>query len=322
MPTKQGTTKIYADTTIDMLKAVRQTRLKMDQNAAPLLVHCSAGVGRTGTFIVIDQVITALEQGNNKIDIVDLIRSIREDRMALVQHTIQYKFAYQACLLFASRFSKAKGAEVFSAHAHANHPSPARPRAATVTVGFDYADPAELLAQSLQRQRAMTTGFDYADPIQTLRQDGEHADTRRGRLAAAARRAASAEVQPVPSRTFRLGRFDHLFRPSVVADGLNPSTEPAATSVSRGTNPFDEPAAETAEVQPVPARTFRPEEGVIVPAPSAATNPFVEALSVVADGPNPCTEPAATSVSRGTNPFDEAAAENTFAIEHHQHVTV
>ena len=117
MPTKQGTTKIYADTTIDMLKAVRQTRLKMDQNAAPLLVHCSAGVGRTGTFIVIDQVITALEQGNNKIDIVDLIRSIREDRMALVQHTIQYKFAYQACLLFASRFSKAKGAEVFAGEA-------------------------------------------------------------------------------------------------------------------------------------------------------------------------------------------------------------
>lgn len=109
VPTKKGTTTIYPDTTIDMLQEVRRTRAKMDSNAAPLLVHCSAGVGRTGTFIIIDQVITALEQGHNKIDIVDLIGTIREDRMALVQHTIQYKFAYQACLLFAARFSKPGG---------------------------------------------------------------------------------------------------------------------------------------------------------------------------------------------------------------------
>jgi len=53
-----------------MLTQVRKTRALMDQSKAPLLVHCSAGVGRTGTFIVIDQVITALEQDNNKIDIV------------------------------------------------------------------------------------------------------------------------------------------------------------------------------------------------------------------------------------------------------------
>ena len=84
-----------------MLKEVRKTRAAMDQNAAPLLVHCSAGVGRTGTFIVIDQVITALEQGSSNVDIVDLIGIIREDRMNLVQHTIQYKFAYQACCFFA-----------------------------------------------------------------------------------------------------------------------------------------------------------------------------------------------------------------------------
>lgn len=93
-----------------MLKEVRKTRVAMDQNAAPLLVHCSAGVGRTGTFIVIDQVITALEQGQpGSVDIVDLIGTIREDRMALVQHTIQYKFAYQACCLFA----QTEGIEVF-----------------------------------------------------------------------------------------------------------------------------------------------------------------------------------------------------------------
>lgn len=111
VPRKESTLEIYPDTTIDMLQEVRRTRTEMDSNNAPLLVHCSAGVGRTGTFIVIDQVITALEQGHSRIDIVELIDRIREDRMALVQHTIQYEFAYNACLLFATRFFKAKGAK-------------------------------------------------------------------------------------------------------------------------------------------------------------------------------------------------------------------
>jgi hypothetical protein len=43
---------------------------------------------------------------------VDLIDLIREDRMALVQHTIQYKFAYQACLYFAAAWAKKKGQDI------------------------------------------------------------------------------------------------------------------------------------------------------------------------------------------------------------------
>jgi hypothetical protein len=43
---------------------------------------------------------------------VDLIDLIREDRMALVQHTIQYKFAYQACLYFAASWAKKKGKDI------------------------------------------------------------------------------------------------------------------------------------------------------------------------------------------------------------------
>lgn len=112
VPTKESTLEIYPDTTIDMLQEVRKTRTKMDANYAPLLVHCSAGVGRTGTFIVIDQVITALEQGHSRIDIVELIDRIREDRMALVQHTIQYEFAYNACLFFATRLFNTKGSSI------------------------------------------------------------------------------------------------------------------------------------------------------------------------------------------------------------------
>ena len=80
----------------------------------PLLVHCSAGVGRTGTFIVIDHVMDAIKQGN-KVDLVELIHHIREDRMTMVQHTVQYKFAYQACINYAqSHISTEDGGEIYA----------------------------------------------------------------------------------------------------------------------------------------------------------------------------------------------------------------
>ena len=73
---------------------------------------CDPFYSRTGTFIIIDQVITALSMNDNKIDINGLVEEIREDRMALVQHTIQYKFAYQACVFYATKSQKGK--EIFA----------------------------------------------------------------------------------------------------------------------------------------------------------------------------------------------------------------
>ena len=58
-----------------------------------------------------------------------------------------------------------------SARAYASHHPPARPRAATATVGFDYANPPQLRSQNPQRQRAMSTGFDYANPPQLRSQN-------------------------------------------------------------------------------------------------------------------------------------------------------
>jgi hypothetical protein len=41
---------------------------------------------------VIDHVMDAIEI-SKRVDLIEIIRQIREDRMALVQHTVQYKFA-------------------------------------------------------------------------------------------------------------------------------------------------------------------------------------------------------------------------------------
>lgn len=48
------------------------------------------------------QVITGIAGGQD-VDLNDLIQAAREDRMCLVQHTSQYKFAHEACVNFAKR---------------------------------------------------------------------------------------------------------------------------------------------------------------------------------------------------------------------------
>jgi protein tyrosine phosphatase len=55
--------KPFTKNVVKMLSAVRLYRRQADQCRAPLLVHCSAGVGRTGCFIVIDQAFRYLEKG-------------------------------------------------------------------------------------------------------------------------------------------------------------------------------------------------------------------------------------------------------------------
>jgi protein tyrosine phosphatase len=63
----------------------------------PILVHCSAGVGRTGTFIAID---LALEQAKkeNVVDIAGIVNRLRQQRMKMVQTLDQYVFIHDAVL--------------------------------------------------------------------------------------------------------------------------------------------------------------------------------------------------------------------------------
>jgi len=64
----------------------------------PIVVHCSAGIGRTGTFIVIDMIIDQIkEKGLNcEIDIQQTIHEVRKQRSGMVQTEAQYKFVYLA----------------------------------------------------------------------------------------------------------------------------------------------------------------------------------------------------------------------------------
>jgi protein tyrosine phosphatase len=67
---------------------------------SPVIVHCSAGVGRTGTFITMyflyKEIMGQIKENKNEIifNIVNLVRKMKEMRLHMVQVFAQYKFIY------------------------------------------------------------------------------------------------------------------------------------------------------------------------------------------------------------------------------------
>nr|CAH7757685.1 unnamed protein product [Callosobruchus chinensis] len=79
----------------------RQETIQQEAPLQPpgaILVHCSAGIGRTGTFIVIDMILDQLKRHglNCEIDIQRTIQMVRSQRSGMVQTEAQYKFVYLA----------------------------------------------------------------------------------------------------------------------------------------------------------------------------------------------------------------------------------
>ncbi|XP_050011667.1 tyrosine-protein phosphatase non-receptor type 13 isoform X3 [Alexandromys fortis] len=65
--------------------------------SGPVITHCSAGIGRSGTLICIDVVLGLISQ-DLEFDISDLVRCMRLQRHGMVQTEGQYVFCYQVIL--------------------------------------------------------------------------------------------------------------------------------------------------------------------------------------------------------------------------------
>ncbi|XP_068578957.1 receptor-type tyrosine-protein phosphatase eta-like [Cebidichthys violaceus] len=86
--------------TTELLISFRHlVREHMDQYSrhSPTVVHCSAGVGRTGTFIAIDRLIFQIER-ENIVDVYGIVHDLRMHRPLMVQTEDQYVFLNQCAL--------------------------------------------------------------------------------------------------------------------------------------------------------------------------------------------------------------------------------
>eukprot|EP00039_Didymoeca_costata_P018750 m.334792 g.334792 ORF g.334792 m.334792 type:complete len:703 (+) comp17440_c1_seq1:161-2269(+) len=83
-------------TTQELLGFRNAVRTCSPDKSKPLLVHCSAGVGRTGTYIAIDRLVEqALDMGG-ELNIDAIVTDMRMARNFMVQTEIQYMFIYRA----------------------------------------------------------------------------------------------------------------------------------------------------------------------------------------------------------------------------------
>ncbi|XP_036205465.1 tyrosine-protein phosphatase non-receptor type 9 isoform X3 [Myotis myotis] len=97
---------------IDFLRAVRsQQRLAVSSMGThskgqgpepPIVVHCSAGIGRTGTFCSLDICLAQLEELGT-LNVFQTVSRMRTQRAFSIQTPEQYYFCYKAILEFAER---------------------------------------------------------------------------------------------------------------------------------------------------------------------------------------------------------------------------
>uniref|UniRef100_A0A1A7W8W8 Receptor-type tyrosine-protein phosphatase C n=2 Tax=Iconisemion striatum TaxID=60296 RepID=A0A1A7W8W8_9TELE len=80
-----------------LLKLRRRVNSFKNFFSGPIVVHCSAGVGRTGTYIGIDAMMEGLE-AEGRVDIYGYVVSLRRKRCLMVQVEAQYILIHQALL--------------------------------------------------------------------------------------------------------------------------------------------------------------------------------------------------------------------------------
>ncbi|XP_043554889.1 receptor-type tyrosine-protein phosphatase S-like isoform X21 [Chiloscyllium plagiosum] len=80
-----------------ILAFLRRVKACNPPDAGPMVVHCSAGVGRTGCFIVIDAMLERIKH-EKTVDIYGHVTCMRAQRNYMVQTEDQYIFIHEALL--------------------------------------------------------------------------------------------------------------------------------------------------------------------------------------------------------------------------------
>lgn len=84
---------------LNFLNVVRDAGC-LDSDIGPAVIHCSAGIGRSGTFCLVDSCLVLIEKhGNlNCINMRQMLISMRTYRMGLIQTPDQLRFSYECVI--------------------------------------------------------------------------------------------------------------------------------------------------------------------------------------------------------------------------------
>ncbi|XP_071529617.1 tyrosine-protein phosphatase non-receptor type 2-like isoform X2 [Panulirus ornatus] len=84
----------------------------LEPDVGPSVVHCSAGIGRSGTFCLVDTILMMLSKGlcgSGQGKVVEVLLDMRRQRMGLIQTHDQLRFSYQAIVYGSRRLSEMNG---------------------------------------------------------------------------------------------------------------------------------------------------------------------------------------------------------------------
>ncbi|KAG0432040.1 hypothetical protein HPB47_021229, partial [Ixodes persulcatus] len=83
---------LYPDALLPFLRRIWDFEPRDDH---PIVVHCSGGIGRTGTLILVDSMLAQAE-AEGEVNLVSQLHHMRQNRINLVESLEQYVFAYMA----------------------------------------------------------------------------------------------------------------------------------------------------------------------------------------------------------------------------------
>ncbi|KAI5088866.1 protein tyrosine phosphatase, non-receptor type 4b isoform X2 [Silurus meridionalis] len=85
------------DDSTDFLNFVSLVRSKRGDSQDPVVVHCSAGIGRTGVLITMETAMCLIERSQDVYPL-DIVRTMRDQRAMMIQTASQYRFVCEAIL--------------------------------------------------------------------------------------------------------------------------------------------------------------------------------------------------------------------------------
>eukprot|EP00036_Acanthoecidae_sp_10tr_P010874 CAMPEP_0182926658 /NCGR_PEP_ID=MMETSP0105_2-20130417/12194_1 /TAXON_ID=81532 ORGANISM="Acanthoeca-like sp., Strain 10tr" /NCGR_SAMPLE_ID=MMETSP0105_2 /ASSEMBLY_ACC=CAM_ASM_000205 /LENGTH=566 /DNA_ID=CAMNT_0025064559 /DNA_START=100 /DNA_END=1800 /DNA_ORIENTATION=+ len=89
-------------TVLQLLADVNAKKADLEREAkgpvGPIVIHCSAGIGRTGVLLVVDIALRAIQENgiDVEINLKETVERLRRQRSGMIQKAEQYRFCFEA----------------------------------------------------------------------------------------------------------------------------------------------------------------------------------------------------------------------------------